>query len=187
MEEQIFNAYGLFWERSEVVWRPGQGGRRQLLGRVGTRRPGLRMCDFRASAGIYILWNDYRAVYVGMARGNEGLMQRLADHNTKKQEWTRFSWFSIDTLLDIDDKHIGWMRVEPRLSTPALRDETLVRQCEALLILALGTHSLQAQRKMVLEGAREWKQVVWADYAKGGVCHRVAPDLLDKRNFDGWA
>lgn len=182
----LITAYGQFWARDEVHWAPTAGGRKQLLGYRGTNRPGIRLCDFRLAAGVYILWNDYRAVYVGLARGADGLFQRLAMHNVKKKEWNRFSWFSVDPVVESDD-YDYWCDIEYRAEgspTPGVSE--LVRELEALLIMALGTHSLAAQRRMNFLDGTEWLQVTDQSYAPGGVCSKVDPGPLDRRLLEGW-
>ena len=63
-------SFGLFWRASEIDWDPGSGAKDvfRLLGRIGTNKGTLRMCDFRHQRGIYILYNDYGAYYVGLTR-----------------------------------------------------------------------------------------------------------------------
>ncbi|MET3962834.1 hypothetical protein ABIE44_002768 [Marmoricola sp. OAE513] len=182
----LISAYGAFWDRAEVDWKPGQGGKRQLLGHVGGNALTRRVCDFRTSAGFYVLWNDYRAVYVGMARGNEGIFNRLLDHTDKKDaDWSRFSWFSTDTVVD-DKKHDGWAVTTPRQRISSLSDESLVKEAEALLILTLGTYTTGYQNKMKFARASEWTQVTLADYAPWGLCRKVDAAPFSKRKFDLW-
>lgn len=64
----LVGAYGMFWDRSEVFWRPGQGPNKwQLLGRRNRNQGALRVCDFRQAKGLYVLFDDYGASYVGLA------------------------------------------------------------------------------------------------------------------------
>jgi hypothetical protein len=57
----FIHAYGLFWDAEEINWTPraGQGGRFQILGRIGEHRPGLQVCDFRRQRGLYVLYDNY--------------------------------------------------------------------------------------------------------------------------------
>lgn len=55
----LIRAFGLFWERDEVDWRPGPGGQFRLLGRVGGKSKNLRVADFREQKGVYVLYNDH--------------------------------------------------------------------------------------------------------------------------------
>src|SRR3954470_23560325 len=73
----LVGAYGMFWERGEVNWWPGSGPAAwQLLGRVNKNKPKVRVCDFRKAQGFYVLFDDFRANYVGLARGNYGIGAR---------------------------------------------------------------------------------------------------------------
>lgn len=181
----LITAFGQFWEREEFVSAIEDGRRRQLL---GYRREGraTRLCDFRPSAGVYILWNDHRPTYVGLAAGVGGLFDRLDAHTKDEyKEWSRFSWFSVDPVVESDLR--GWGKVERRNDDgPALRVTELVRELEALLIMVLGTNTLAAQRTMKFATGTEWFQVRGADYAPGGIAQRVDPAPLSKRQLTAW-
>ena len=90
----LIGAYGTFWKREEVDWKRGSGPVSwEMLGHRGRSRPGLRVCNFRLTAGFYVLWNDYCATYVGLARGDGGIGAGLRAHNDDgKKDWSRFSW-----------------------------------------------------------------------------------------------
>jgi hypothetical protein len=93
-KDHIFGAYGMFWQREEVNWNPGSGPSAwQLLGRVNQRNPALRVCDFRRAQGFSVLFDEFRAVYVGLAKGEHGIGSRLRSHHTTRNDWQRFSWF----------------------------------------------------------------------------------------------
>ena len=54
--------------------------------------------DFREQSGVYVLYADYRIVYVGQAGGgNQKLFARLRQHrrDALSQRWNQFSWFGI--------------------------------------------------------------------------------------------
>jgi hypothetical protein len=90
----IIHSYGLFWRADEVDWYPGAGckGKFRLLGRIGDYRPGLKISDFREQKGIYILYGNYGAHYVGLTR-RQTLGGRLKQHlrDDHKGMWDRFS------------------------------------------------------------------------------------------------
>ena len=188
MSEHLIGAFGMFWKREEVNWKRGSGPVSwEMLGYRGAVRPGLRVCDFRRAAGFYVLWNDYRATYVGLARGDGGLGSRLRAHNDDDtKDWSRFSWFSFDDVQDADVFE-GWS--EP-LFRDALGDAThttVVRECEALLITVLGTYTGGSQRRMAFLTGKEWTQVTTQDYAPGGICRRVAREgFADRAIFEDW-
>ena len=92
--------YGLFWYRDEVDWEPGGGGRFHLLGRRGVNRGSLSVVDFRWQQGIYILYGNYGAYYVGLTR--EGLGNRIKDHLLRQSPIgleSGFSWFGFRSIL----------------------------------------------------------------------------------------
>ncbi len=87
----LIGAYGMFWQASEVNWLPGLGRSWQLLGRRGTHAGTLRICDFRAARGFYVLFDDHGTNYVGLALGNEGIGARLVKPiKNKSKTWSRF-------------------------------------------------------------------------------------------------
>ena len=77
----LIGAYGMFWERDAVNWTPGISPTKwQLLGFRGRHRPKLRVCDMRTAQGFYVLFDEFRATYVGLARGRGGIGARLKVH-----------------------------------------------------------------------------------------------------------
>lgn len=154
VEGHLVGAYGLFWDREEVDWRPGAGDTWQLLGRRNRNAPALRVCDFRSAKGVYILYGNYGPTYAGIARGQGGLGARLRTHDNRPprgREWTRFSWFSFDDIID-DPAHDGWEMVNHRSKPVPTNSETVIREMEALLIKVLGTE----QSSMKFQNAHEW-------------------------------
>ena len=138
----LVGAYGMFWDRDEVDWRPGSGPAAwQLLGRIHTNKPKIRVCDFRRAQGFYVLFDDFRASYVGLARGRYGIGARLRKHYMSQgKEWSRFCWFSFDDV--VDHSLDSWSRVHRRAALRNISSEMVLRECEALLI----THSGRATR-----------------------------------------
>lgn len=147
----------MFWDREGVIWKPGSGDTWQLLGHRNTNYPAARVCDFRTAKGVYILYDDHGPTYAGIARGQGGLGGRLRTHSAKpprKRDWTRFSWFSFDDIVDSTDSY-GWEVVEHRKKPVPTQSESTIREIEALLIKVLGTQ----QNKMRFQNANEWKQL----------------------------
>jgi hypothetical protein len=181
----LIAAYGQFWDRKEFVIAVEAGGRRQMLGH---RKQGhaVRLCDFMPFAGVYILYNQHRATYVGLARGTNGIFERLWNHTADEyKDWSRFSWFAVDPAVESDRR--GWDVFEERnLDALAPNVDELVRELEALLIMVLGTDTLAAQRTMRFLAGTEWLQVKDEDYAAGGLVHKVDTTLLSKRLLDAW-
>lgn len=165
----------MLWDRDAVNWRPGVSATKwQLLGYRGAVKPKLRGCDFRNAKGFYILFDDFRAVYAGLARGRGGIGARLRAHHIHRGDWTRFCWFSFDDVADSRESST-WSVVKPRQSMSTMSAETVVREAEALLITVLG---LNGQLEMRFQTARKWRQLTDADFIPRG-----AGRLLDPAGF----
>jgi hypothetical protein len=149
--------YGLFWQREEVNWNPGTGGRFRLLGRQGENRPGLRVADFREQSGVYILYSNYGVFYVGIVT-QARLGIRLRDHHNAHgyDEWDRFSWFGFRSVDDRPDDNgiceLGDMRY--------LSADDWIRDIESLLIRAMGP---SGQRVENFRHEERWEQVAEID------------------------
>ena len=168
----MFGAYGMFWDREEVNWNPGSGPAAwQLLGRINKNRGALRICDFRRAQGFYVLFDEFRANYVGLARGAEGLGERLRRHNKEKLNWERFCWFAFDDVFDSDMD--GWRVNEHKTAISKASADLVLRECEALLITILGS---KAQNDMRFQGAQRWEQLRVADVLPQGIAGKVNPD-----------
>lgn len=154
----LLGAYGLFWDRHLVTWRPGPGPNAwQLLGRRNQRVPALRVCDFRTAHGVYVLYDDYGPRYSGLARGTGGLGGRLRTHHIKPPrgiEWTRFSWFSFDDVVRMRGRN-GWEEVNHRVQPVPTDSEAIIREMEAMMITLLGT----SQSQMRFQKAARWEQL----------------------------
>lgn len=157
----FIRSYGMFWHRSEVDWSPGagNGGKFRLLGRIGQNRGTIQVCDFRTQRGIYVLYDDHGAYYVGLAKERD-LGLRLRDHTLDghRQRWDRFSWFGFRRVLagQLTDgtQRLGIM--PERLLTNSQRT---IRDIEALLIEALGTYRTGNRQQMKFASAECWYQV----------------------------
>lgn len=89
-EMGLINAFGMFWDRDGVYWRT----RRPRL--LGVQQSGSASVDFADQAGVYVLYDGSRAIYVG--RVTEPRMgQRLFEHTRDRLSgrWNRFSWFGV--------------------------------------------------------------------------------------------
>jgi len=166
----LIGAYGMFWSREEVFWRPGQGPNKwQLLGRRNKNQGTLRVCDFRQAKGFYVLFDDYGASYVGLARGAQGIGQRLKMHDSDEgKDWSRFCWFSFDDVADATEN--GWAAVRPRNAVRSAGAEGMVRELEALLIKILGSRQ---QNQMKFLAADAWQQVTLSDCQPGECLSKV--------------
>jgi hypothetical protein len=86
----LINAFGMFWRRDLVIWVPTEP---QLFGQ---QQAGSDAINFAAQAGVYILYDGDRVIYVGRVTG-ERLSKRLKEHTRDRLNgrWDRFSWFGV--------------------------------------------------------------------------------------------
>jgi len=120
---------GLFWREDCVFWGAGSN-RGHLIGyRTGDSKKHI---DFRRQRGIYVLYSDFRIIYIGQAgSGNASLFGRLKRHTRDDlaERWDRFSWFGLDRVLS-----------SGRLAAPTVRaapsTNTILDHIEGILIHA---------------------------------------------------
>lgn len=161
----LIGAYGMFWYRGEVDFELTEGATTwDMLGRRGMNAPTMRTVDFRRARGVYVLFDDYGAYYVGLARGKGGLGGRLRDHTRDKhaENWSRFCWFSFDGVADEKDDR-GLHLVEARDQPVPGDAESVIRELEALLITILNTRNTNTMR---FQDAEPWEQVEWHERTK---------------------
>ncbi|HZL01361.1 MAG TPA: GIY-YIG nuclease family protein [Caulobacteraceae bacterium] len=156
--DMIIKAFGLFWREDEIEWEPGSGkkGVFRLLGRCGENSPGIRVADFRTQRGIYILYNEYGAYYVGLTR-KQTLGKRIADHryDGHGDKWDRFSWFGFHQVLKSVDSN-GYHHLKAMPEKQVVSPSFVIADIEALLIKAMGLRNI-AQMKFA--NADEWTQI----------------------------
>lgn len=172
----LIGAYGMFWRADEVNWTPGPGRSWQLLGKRGTNANALRLCDFRAAHGFYILFDDHGATYVGLALGDGGISARLVKHfKNENKKWSRFCWFSFDDVVAVKDV-VGWAEISVRDAIKEISARTAVRELEALMIMVLGAKDNLNQMKFI--AGRPWTQVTVQDCQPGGALTKVDSSWL---------
>lgn len=151
----IIGAYGLFLEQRLVDWyaRPWR-----LRGRQGLNSGSLRIVDFRRARGVYILYNDVKVYYVGLAVGANGVGSRIRYHLDDKhsQKWNRCSWFTFDSP-NVEGV-IGDDGVETVAQTyngvESLDTKDLIRDLEALLQQAMQPLANKAMTQFAEGGER---------------------------------
>jgi hypothetical protein len=154
----IIQSYGLFWRADEIEWFPGKGnkGEWRLLGRRGAITGNIEMADFRQQTGIYILYGNYGAHYVGLTR-KRGLGSRLKDHtkDDHKEQWDRFSWFGFRTLNKATDDY--GLRILKKLPlAKSMNPREVIGDVEAMLIKAMDVRN---GNQMNFKKGQEWTQV----------------------------
>ncbi len=120
----LINAFGMFWRRPEVSW---QTRNPRLL---GVQQSGSKAVDFAMQAGVYILYDGDRIVYVGRVT-EPRLATRLWEHTRDRLtgRWDRFSWFGVRAVGE--DGALG------PVPEVGIDIATLIATMEALLIEGL--------------------------------------------------
>jgi hypothetical protein len=151
----LIGAFGKYWSRDLVEW-DAHGWR--LLGRQHLQRGKLAVADFRKARGVYVLYSDAGIYYVGLASASGGLGSRLKDHlaDRHKNAWTRFSWFSFDSVSETETYDDGVIKHEPWETVEGSHTD-FIGDMEALL-LAVTSPPGNVQR-MKFRAGDEWLQV----------------------------
>jgi len=92
----LIKFYGTFWNPDTVDWgKRGRGNKGKLTGKV---KPNRMHIDFWEARGIYVLHDNFKAIYVGQTM--DPLGGRLRDHLSDRLagRWDMFSWFSISAI-----------------------------------------------------------------------------------------
>jgi len=123
-EMGLINAFGILWDRDRVDW---EGKPISLL---GIQQVGSKPVDFAGQAGVYVLYDIHRAIYVGRATERR-LGQRLSEHTRDRlnSRWDRFSWYGVRRVRDN-----GELTAMPRAGISV---KILIATMEALLIEGL--------------------------------------------------
>jgi len=111
-------SFRLFWKADHVFWgTPRNPG--SLLGRPSRKRRSEPV-DFREQIGIYVLYADYKLVYVGQTgSGVQKLLFRLRQHRSDdlSGRWNQFSWYGVLRVLGRGELSIPKSAFHPSLST----------------------------------------------------------------------
>lgn len=123
-EMGLINAFGMFWNRAQVFWRTSMP---HLL---GVQLAGSQPVNFTAQAGIYILHDSNRPIYVGRVvepRLGPRLFEHTRDRLTGRCD--RFSWFGVRSVGSE-----GQLNPSP---SEGISVGTLIATMEALMIEGL--------------------------------------------------
>jgi len=101
-------AYGLYWERSKVIWGSSNVALLAIHESVHKKNP--TPVNLSNQKGIYILYDGREVVYVGRTVNTLG--NRLRDHtrDSLQSRWNRFSWFgfaSVDEKGDLKHNEVS--------------------------------------------------------------------------------
>jgi len=126
-EMGLINAFGMFWDRNSVRWRASMP---HLL---GVQQSGSEPVNFTTQAGVYVLYDGSRIIYVGKAFDRR-LGPRLFDHTRDRLSgrWNRFSWFGVRGVKDN-----GELTQLPSVPKGESGVSSLIATMEALLIEGL--------------------------------------------------
>lgn len=129
-EKNLIKTYGLFWKTENVFWGKTKRSGNLYGIRVGAKRSDH--VDFRSQSGIYVLYADYRIVYIGQAgNGNAKLFDRLKLHRKDdlSGRWNQFSWFGLKHVLQANKLSRDNESLHPETNT-------ILNHIEAILIHA---------------------------------------------------
>ena len=123
-ESGLIGSFGMFWLRSEVDWTATP------VKLLGVQLDGGNPVDFAEQAGVYLLYEGNRVIYVGRVTSPR-LGQRLWEHTRDrlKARWDKFSWFGVRSVGD--NGCLG------SLPHPGFTLAALIATMEALLIEGL--------------------------------------------------
>ena len=129
----LIKKYGLYWQAEDVFWgKPGKDNDGTLDGRPAKNKRG-KVTNFRDQAGVYVLFDRLRPVYVGETGiGDQRLFRRLRSHHRGdlKGRWDTFSWFGVYPVNPKSRKLRLNVRVQPKISD-------VLYHVEAILIAAM--------------------------------------------------
>lgn len=89
----IIKSFGEFWNPDAVDWED-----KKLMGEWRTKKGERRTNNFWNAKGIYVLYADFKPIYVGKALADQsGVGKRLSDHLSDRllARWDMFSWYSL--------------------------------------------------------------------------------------------
>jgi predicted GIY-YIG superfamily endonuclease len=131
-QQSLISNMGLFWRSADVFWgRPGPDGEGRILG-VPAKNRSAEPTDFREQEGIYVLYAEYRAVYIGQTTESQGLLKRLGQHRSDDlaERWDRFSFFGLKKVL-------GTNLLGQSTAMRHVKTEHLLNHIEGILIHAI--------------------------------------------------
>ncbi len=89
---------GARWRADDVYWNTSSANGQ--LGGVPRRKVTAPVANFAKQSGIYVLFSDYKPIYVGQA--NQTLFDRLKAHwltDDLAGRWDTFTWFGFRRVI----------------------------------------------------------------------------------------
>lgn len=123
----LIKLYGEFWNPDMVYWGRRGGPSGHLRGHFSIAKK-RKTADFWEAQGNYVLYDNFRVVYVGKAF-SVPLGRRLRTHLTDRfaGRWDMFSWYSTSNYRKTTN---SLAKAGARITSP----DTIVKTLEALAI-----------------------------------------------------
>ncbi len=89
----FIKAFGEYWNPFVIDWTSNEA-----WGVIESKMKKIIRVNFWNAMGVYVLYSDFRPVYVGMSfADNCSIFKRLADHriNRRAGRWDSFSWYCV--------------------------------------------------------------------------------------------
>ncbi len=97
---------GAQWQACDIYWRSSLKNA-NLLG-VNARKVTSPIANFAHQTGIYILFSEFKPIYVGQANGS--LFARLQSHYRSDDlagRWNTFTWFGMRSVTKLNSNEPG--------------------------------------------------------------------------------
>lgn len=158
----LINAFGMYWRRDGIDWSRSRNA--QLF---GSQQSGSAGVDFAPQAGIYLLHDRSRTIYVGRVT-KERMGARLWEHTRDRLSgrWDRFSWFGVRPVRE--DGSLG-------TSPSGIDIDMLIATLEALIIE--GLEPPQNRRQGDRFNALEFIQIIDPDLERRRLLSQVTTAL----------
>jgi hypothetical protein len=132
----LIRAYGEFWRKEMLNLQEREDhGQARLPGKISIRGK-VKDVDVWKQEGIYVLFSDYRPVYVGQASGvHMGLRLRDHLHDRHAGRWDKFSWYGLRDFKKTGDRGV----LEPgKFARRRPSEQNLIDTLEAVGIAITG-------------------------------------------------
>lgn len=164
----LVKCFGHFWNPDIIEWGGDGSGNGKLIGRI-KREGKAHQIDFWKAKGIYVLYSDFKPIYVGKAI-KTSIGKRVRDHLTDRLagRWDMFSWYSMSRprITEADVSSPGQRQLKP---------ETVINTLEALAIL-IADPALNRKRESLADAY----EALQPNDAKPRTIRSYLQDILEK-------